>query len=508
MVVAAPLDVTARIWRGLGGHPPALDRLTVTGPSHVLPSVFPVTAAATAAVAAATLAVAELWRRRGGPPDAAVAVDTRHTGFAFRSERFVEVVGHDLGDVWGPLSGDYATTDGWVRLHAVYPWHRSAALHALGLGGGEALADLGAAAARLGGMTDGPIDLAASAAAVGLDTGADAYADRATVRAAVARWRALALEDAVLREGGCAAALRSIGAWRASDQAAALARQPLVSVMPLGGGDGDRPVGPTPGRPLAGLRVLDLTRVIAGPIAGRLLAAYGADVLRIDPPGRPDSPVLVADTTVGKRCAHLDLHDPVDAARFERLVRQADVVLCGYRPGALNDLGYDPVTLAQLRPGLVVGSLSAFGEVGPWGARRGFDSLVQMVTGIADEGRRAIGVDVPKPLPCQLLDHASGYLLAAGVLTGLARRAASARGGGWLVQVSLARTACWLDGLGRGGAVEVADPPDTLPDELAVDLHGPLGRSRHVSCPGLVVGAAPHWPTGPSHLGTDTPTWL
>jgi crotonobetainyl-CoA:carnitine CoA-transferase CaiB-like acyl-CoA transferase len=247
--------------------------------------------------------------------------------------------------------------------------------------------------------------------------------------------------------------------------------------------------------------------VIAGPVAGRFLAAYGAEVLRIDPPGVEDSPVLVADTTVGKRSTVLDLRDGDDQATFERLVRAADAVLCGYRPGALADLGYDPETLARLRPGLVVGTLSAYGDVGPWGTRRGFDSLVQVASGIADEGRRATGVDVPVPLPCQLLDHATGYLLAAGVLLGLARRAAAARGGGWLVQVSLARSSGWLDGLGRGGAIDVAPPPDALPDDVAVDLHGPLGHTRHVACPGLVVGAVPRWTSGPTPLGGDTPTW-
>jgi crotonobetainyl-CoA:carnitine CoA-transferase CaiB-like acyl-CoA transferase len=480
VAVVTPYDVTAAIWRGLGGDPGALGRLTVTGPAHVLPSVFPVTAAATGAVSAATLAVGELWRRRGGPPDATVAVDSRHAALACRSELLIDVVGEDLGDLWGPVSGVYATSDGWIRLHGNYPWHRRAALRALGLAG------------------DGDRDPGGAG---------DGQVDRARLHAAVARWQATALEEAIHREGGCAAALRPIAAWRASPQGGAVAVRPLVNLMPLGPGDGERGVPPDPERPLAGLRVLDLTRVIAGPVAGRFLAAYGAEVLRLDAPSATDSPVLVADTTVGKRSAVLDLHEPSGQARFERLVRDADAVLCGYRPGALTDLGYDPDTLTRLRPGLVVGTLSAYGEVGPWGGRRGFDSLVQMVSGLADEGRRATGVEVPVPLPCQLLDHATGYLLAAGVILGLARRAAAARGGGWLVQVSLARTSCWLDGLGRSGAVDIPDPPTVLPDDLSTDLHGPLGHTRHISCPGLVVGAAPRWPTGPVPLGHDPPEW-
>jgi crotonobetainyl-CoA:carnitine CoA-transferase CaiB-like acyl-CoA transferase len=251
--------------------------------------------------------------------------------------------------------------------------------------------------------------------------------------------------------------------------------------------------------------VLDLTRVIAGPIAGRFLAAYGAQVLRLDAPAAEDSPVLIADTTVGKRSALVDLRTADGRAQFELLVASSDVVLCAYRPGALDTLGYGPLQLAALRPGLVVGSLSAYGEDGPWGGRRGFDSLVQMATGIADEGRRAAGADKPKPLPVQLLDHATGYLLAAGVLTALCRR--HGEGGAWQVRVALARTAQWLLDLGRGGALDIPGLPDELPDEFAVDLHGVRGHSRHVACPGAIVGAAPSWHSGPVSLGHHQPAW-
>jgi CoA transferase family III len=469
--------VAGDVWGRLGGAPPDLERLTVTGPGHVLPSVFPVTALAGGVVAVATLAAGELWRVRGGP-EAPVAVDTRHAALACRSERLLEAPDADLGAVWGAVSGTYAARDGWVRIHAELRRHRAVALDVL------ALAEL---ADRGDGSGDG--------------------VDADLVRGAVARWGALELEEALHRDGGCGAALRTLEEWQRSAQAAVLARMPLVTLLPLGPDDGEHHPPPDPERPLSGMRVLDLTRVIAGPVAGRFLAAYGAEVLRVDAPGGDDHGRCVADTTVGKRTTALDLHSPADKDRFEALVRQADVVLCAYRPGALADLGYDPATLADLRPGLVVGTLSAYGDVGPWGTRRGFDSLVQMASGLADEGRRAVDADRPVPLPAQVLDHATGYLLAAGVLVALARRRAAARGGGWLVQTSLARTSCYLDALGRGGVVDLADPPDRLPDDLAVELDGPYGRSRHVACPGFVVGAAPHWRTGPVPLGHDTPTW-
>lgn len=462
-------EVATRVWAGLGGDRAAPDRLTITGPTHVLPSVFPVTAAATAAVAVATLAAAELWRARGRGA-AAVAVDSRHAALACRSERYTRTGGQDLPDVWGPVSGDYATRDGWVRLHGMFRRHREAALRALGAPPDEA--------------------------------------DRDTIRGLVARWSSLSLEDAVLREGGAAGAMRPAATWRASAQALELAHQPLVGLLPLGGTDGDRPPPPDIDRPLTGYRVLDLTRVIAGPVAGRFLAAHGADVLRVDGPGSDDHPQVVADTTVGKRSTVLDLHQDADQHRFEALVRKADAVLCAYRPGALDDLGYDPGALARLRPGLVVGTLTAYGSVGPWGGRRGFDSIVQMTSGLADEGRRAAAADRPVPLPCQLLDHASGYLLAAGVLAALTRRCGAALGGGWHAWVSLARTAAWLDALGQSGSLDVPDPGPELPEELAVDLDGPHGPSRHIACPGLIVGAAPHWDSGPVPLGHDEPRWL
>jgi hypothetical protein len=479
--------LAADVWTGLGGDPRCLDRLTVTGPAHVLPSVFPVTAVATASIGVATLAAAELWRARGGPT-APVAVDTRHAALACRSERFVRTFDHDLGEIWDPVAGVYAAANGWIRLHTNFRRHRAAALKVLGL------------------PSAGP-----QGAAV----------DREQVAPAVVRWKAVELEEAIYRAGGCAAVLRSADQWRTTPQAQLLAAQPRVALTPLGGedggvrrgsgagiGTGDGAGGDAPERPLAGLRVVDMTRVIAGPVAGRFLAAYGADVIRVDGPDAEDSRTLVADTTVGKRSTVLDLQIADDRPRFERLVVGADVVLCGYRPTALEALGYDPPELAKRRPGLVVGTLSAYGGVGPWGQRRGFDSLVQMVSGIADEGRRAAGVDMPRPLPAQLLDHATGYLLAAGVLLGLARRRAAGRGGGWLVQTSLARTAGWLEGLPRAGAADIEDGARELPTELSIDLDGPLGHSRHVACPGLIVGAAPTWTTGPVPLGHDKPAWI
>ncbi|MGH3712781.1 MAG: CoA transferase [Micromonosporaceae bacterium] len=445
-------QLTRDLWRGLGGGDPELDGLRIADTGDVLPSRFLVTPGATASVAAATLAVAGFWRDRGGPAGEA-RVATGEVGHAFRSERLVERVGEPLPPLRDPVAGGYPTADGWIRLHTNFAAHRRAALAVLG-----------------------------------------ATEQRDQVAAAVSRWPAVALEQAVLEAGGAAAALRSIDDWRRSPQAVELRKLPLVSVAQVAAAD---PPAVVPGpAPLAGVRVLDLTRVIAGPVCGRFLAAYGAEVLRIDGPALEDAPALIADTTVGKRCAQLDLGTSGGRAQLESLLGQADVVLMGYRPGALERHGYAPTQLARGRPGIVVGLLSAYGRVGPWGSRRGFDSLVQLATGLADEGRDG---GPPVPLPAQALDHASGYLLAYGVVTALRRRRAG--GGSWATAVSLARTAGWLESLGRTVPAAAAEVGKEL-----VELTGPLGRTRHVP-PGQLAGYRPQWSSPPRPLGFDPPRW-
>ncbi|NEC50570.1 hypothetical protein G3I18_18625, partial [Actinospica acidiphila] len=195
------------------------------------------------------------------------------------------------------------------------------------------------------------------------------------------------------------------------------------------------PDGAGPLLPASGLRVLDLTRVIAGPVATRTLALLGADVLRLDRPGLPELPDQHTDTGFGKRSALLDL--VTDREGFEELLAGADVVVTGYRPGALDRFGLGAEALAERRPGLVVAQLSAWGATGPWAGRRGFDSLVQVATGIAHVERGPEGR--PGALPAQALDHGTGYLLAAGVLRALSDQAEA--GGSRLVRAALARTA-------------------------------------------------------------------
>lgn len=370
---------------------------------------------ATTCVTMATQAAGDLW---GRPMP---AIDPGHAFEAFRSERHTRVVGADSGPLWAPLSGDYRAADGWVRLHANYPHHAEAIHRALGAA---------------------PAD-------------------------AVAAMPAVAVEDAVLAEGGAAAALRTRTSWLEA-QGAWVRQEPLVALENLAPGE---PRGRAGSAPLAGVRVLDLTHVIAGPVCGRVLAAHGADVLHVTPPNWPVLLDLVRDTDFGKRQCTADL----DGVR--ELAASVDVVVQSYRP---DSLGFS----AEDLPGTVTVSLSAYGHSGPWRTRRGFDSLVQMSTGIA-------AGDPPRPLPAQVLDHGTGWLAAYGAMTALSR------GGAWHVRVSLARTAEWLHDLGQGDPVSEVDPTPWL-----TETDSDFGRLRHIRVPGATVELS-----GPRHPGSDAADW-
>ena len=423
----------------------------------VLPARLAATELAVGAVAAAGRAAADLSHTRGGPRPA-VRVDGRAVSAAFRSDRLVEVDGQPLTG-FAELSRFWPTRDGWVRTHANYPHHRQRLLAALEL---PATAEAGDVAAHL--------------------------ADRA----------ADAVEEAVVAAGGVCAAVRSPQQWRRHPQDAAVRTLPLLATTRLDDAAPRRRQPPPehPLRPAAGLRVLDLTRVIAGPVATATLALLGADVLRLDPPGLPELADMHVVNGMGKRSARLDVR--ADRDRFSRLVADADVVVTGYRPGALEQYGASPAELARLRPGLVIASLSAWGGAGPWAQRRGFDSIVQAASGIAMV--ESPDGTTPGALPAQALDYATGYLLAAGILAAIARQHTD--GAAVLVQAHLARTAAWL----------LDHPDDTaraLPDvaDRLAERDAPIGRVR---CPRpalQVTGAPVDWPSVGAVWGADAPEW-
>jgi len=449
----------------------------ITG-NGVLDSAYPVSELATASIATAAAAVADLCDALGGSRPA-VTVDRALSDAWFGSA--LTPVGWSIPSPWDAIAGDYAALPvagrpAWIRLHTNAPRHRAAALRVLGV-----------------------------------------EAERDHVAAAVARWSALELEEAVVAEGGCAAMLQTPDEWAAHPQGSAVAKEPLIAIERTDAQDpgGTKSAwGAVPGRPLAGLRVLDLTRVIAGPVATRLLAGLGADVLRIDSPDW-DEPGVVPDMTIGKRLARLDARDPTDLARLQTLLAGADVVVHGYRSDALDRLGLPDAVRSQLRPGLVDVSLDAYGHTGPWATRRGFDSLVQMSTGIAGAGLRAGLADRPTPLPVQGLDHATGYLMAASVLVGLARRLRDGRGS--RARLSLARTAAELVHALSLQARPLQPRPTGIPSSwtdpvtasvsLAAPVDTPWGAATVLPAPFAVEGVSVEWARGPRPLGSDAPAW-
>jgi crotonobetainyl-CoA:carnitine CoA-transferase CaiB-like acyl-CoA transferase len=459
------MSILSALWHEAGLGPEALERVTLTGAEPHLPSSFRVGAAAQAAIAAATLAASEVWHRRGGPA-AHIGVDLRHAAQEFRSERDIERDGKPLPDAWDSIAGTYRCGDGrWVRLHTNFPHHRAGVLRLL-----------------------------------------DCAGEREAVRAALQAWDAFAFEQAAAEAGLCVTAMRSFAEWDAHPQGQATATLPPLRIERIG--DAPPRALPPPGdRPLAGLRVLELTRVIAGPVGGRTLAAHGAEVLHITAPHLPSFDHLVLDVNRGKRAAHLDLRREDARATLRGLAAGADVFVQGYRPGAIAAHGFAPEALAALRPGIVCVSLSAYGEVGPWAARRGFDSLVQTASGFNHAEAAAAGIaDAPKVLPCQALDHASGFLIAFGALAALLGQAD--QGGSWLVRVSLAGTGRWLRGLGRlEHGLAAPDPGMGDIADLLEESDSGFGRLRAIRHAGMIEGAPPRYALPCVPLGSHPAAW-
>ncbi|MFI6871820.1 CoA transferase [Streptomyces sp. NPDC050400] len=436
---------TASVWQALGGDPALLSRIAYRTRADALPARLPVVELARACVGACALAGAEWTATRAGRPVPAVTVDDGALDTAFTSERHLLIDGRAPVN-FAPLSRFWRTADGWLRTHANYPHHRARLRTALGVG------------------EDATVDEVAA-----LLAGRSAYE----------------VEETVYAAGGLAVALRTPAQWAAHPQGAAVAQRPLLtreSVDAAPPRRAERPV-----------RVLDLTRVLAGPVATRTLALLGADVLRVDAPQLPEDPDAHADTGFGKRSTRLDLTDGADRRTFEELLAGADVVVTGYRPGALDRFGLAPEALVERRPGLVVAQVSAWGAYGPWGGRRGFDSLVQVASGIAAiEGSPS----APGALPAQALDHGTGYLIAAAVLRSLTEQAA--QGGSRVLRFALAQTAGWLTAGWASG--------DLAAGRLA-EVDGAVGRLRYALPPVSFDGGPTDWERPPGVWGTDEAAW-
>src|SRR5437588_3750379 len=365
--------------------------------------------------------------------------------------------------------GMYPAKNGrWSYVHANFPNHRAAALKVLGC-----------------------------------------EESKASVRKAVAGWDALELEEAIIAAGGAGGMVRSMDEWAKHPQAAAIASLPLMEIVKIGESLPEKL--PEDDRPLSGIRVLDLTRVLAGPTCARTLAEHGADVLKITGPHLPNIGYQEFDTGHGKLSAHLDLRQPKDLATLKDLVREADVFSQGYRPGALGNRGLSPEELAQIRPGLVYVSLCAFSHKGPWASRRGFDTVVQNVSGITTRQGELFPGKEPGPqfYPVSAIDYLTGYLMAFGAMVALARRARE--GGSWLVRISLAQTGRWLVGRGEVPEAQLKDvPSEFTPAELerwTIASETPAGRLHHLGPVLRLSETPPRWSCPSVPLGYHAPVW-
>ena len=418
--------------------------------------VYGVTELATSSIAAASLALA----RYAGSE--IVTVDRRLASFWFHSS--FRPQGQASPKVWDELAGDYETSDGWIRLHTNLAAHKQVVRQVL-----------------------------------------DDPKNRAEAEYRVKQWKGRELQETVVGGGGAAAVMLTDEEWSRHLQGTAVSGEPLVRWTRHGSAPCDYAL--DPGRPLAGLKVLDLTRILAGPVSTRFLASYGADVLRIDPPFW-DEIGNIPEMTPGKRCATLDFSRQSDKDIFAELITEADIFVHGYRADALDRLGFGETYRRALNPGLIDVALNAYGWTGPWNKRRGFDSLVQMSSGIADFGMKAAGEDRPHPLTVQALDHATGYLMAAAVMNALHQRQTT--GEVWSARLSLAATAELLkqtkpqgDAPQFGSGLRPEDPGDLL-ETVDSTAWGPAQRLKFPMTVGKIKA---FWNSPATPLHTSSAEW-
>ena len=439
----------------------SIDHLRLSGSAPLLASSFKVGEAARATIAAAALAANEVGKIRSLDPSF-ISVDMHD------AER--ECTGHFQIDgvtpnAWAPLSGLYRCKDGHVRIHANFEHHRDGVLRILGLSHDPRLIS------------------------------------PENITDALASWSAEDLEEIANQHHLVVSAARSFTTWDETEHAEYLKEQPLFSITRIGDA---RPLNlpAADGKPLDQIGVLDLTRILAGPVCGRTLAAYGADVMLINSPTLPNIDAI-ADTSRGKLSAHLDLNRADDNGHLSELTLGAHVFIQGYRPGGLASLGYSPVQVAEIRPGAIYVSLSAYGGSGPWGDRRGFDSLVQTAMGFNLAEAQAAGSSTPKPMPVQILDFASGFLMAFATQAAIVRQ--QQEGGSWHVEVSLAQTAHWLRSLGR--LSDNVEPREVDLKPFLQKYGSGFGSLQAIPHAAKFSNFSADWSRPSNPPGTDQPEW-
>ena len=445
------------------------NELSITGGTDpILPTSFRIGESSAAALGALGLAVSDLWEARTGRRQE-VSVDTRRATASLRSGKYMHMDDAGVSTERNTVMGVYPTKDSrWSYLHCNFPNHRAAALSVLG-------------------VTE----------------------DRDAVTKAVAKWDALELEEAIIEAKGAGGMVRTMEEWATHPQAAAIASLPLMEIVKIA----DSPPEPLPegSRPLSGVRVLDLTRVLAGPTCARTLAEHGADVMKITAAHLPNIGYQEYDTGHGKLNAQLDLREDKNLETLRDLVQQTDVFSQGYRPGTLGGRGLSPEELAELRPGIVYISLCAFSHVGPWASRRGFDTVVQTVSGITSrQGDLFPGVTPgPQFYPVSAIDYLTGYLMAFGGVVALNKRVNE--GGSWLVRISLAQVGRWLLSHGEIPAADLKNVPvEFTPEEIAswsTVSETPMGKLGHLAPVLGLSETSPRWARPSVPLGHHDPVW-
>jgi crotonobetainyl-CoA:carnitine CoA-transferase CaiB-like acyl-CoA transferase len=464
-----PREALRTICPATGWSTERAESVTFTSASDpILPTPFRVGTAGAAALAATGIAAADLWKHRTGR-DQDIAVDVRQATASLRSAHYLKVGDGEVSAARNSIMGFYPTKDGrWSYVHANFPNHRAAALKVLGC-----------------------------------------EESREAVTRAVATWNAADLEEAIIAAKGAGGMVRSHAEWADHPQAAAIAALPLMEIIKIG--DSDPEPLPDGNRPLAGIRVVDMTRVLAGPTCARTLAEHGAEVMKISAEHLPNLGYQELDTGLGKLSTYLDLRDPSKVDTLRGLIRDADVFSQGYRPGTLGSRGLSPEELSALRPGLVYVSLCAFGHTGPFASRRGFDTVIQAVSGIAARQADVVPAKMPGPqfYPCSAIDYCTGYLMATGAMIALKRRAE--QGGSWLIRISLAQVGKWIVDLGEVPAAALsAVPAEFSPEELnrwSMDTDTPSGRLRHLKPVVQLSETAPFWARPSVPLGFHPPVW-
>ena len=441
----------------------ALEWINMKGEEPALPSTYKTGVCAQSSIAAAGLAAAELWRHRTGEIQT-VTVNMKEAAMAFRSERYAELDGSPVRKEPDSIHGFYRCGDGgWIQIHSNYPNHRDGVVKALGC-----------------------------------------EASREGVAGKLTNLKASTAEDLLTGFALPAGMMRTPEEWSRHPQSLALSELPLLEIEKIGDGP---PIEFTsdPQRPMEGVRVLEMTKVIAGPVIGRTLAEYGAEILWINGPHLDVIENLVLDMSRGKYPAELDLRYQNGRSKLRELASEADVFIQGYRPGSLASKGFSPEDLSEIRPGIICVELSAFSHLGPWAHRRGFDSIVQTVSGIGYEGGKTAGLEGMVHLPCQALDHATGYLGAFGAMIALMRRAEE--GGSWRIRVSLAQTGRWLTSLGK---VNNMDAREISPEEIEAFLQSedsPYGNISYTRPAAVLSRTASFWEPVPSPFGTYEAKW-